>query len=204
MGAEGAHREDGPRRRPQLPDGHVRALLGHHPPGGHLVREERPQLDRHALLHPPAGAGGAAVLGVEERLGHLQGDREEVLGARDQAPAGPTKDVVAMPLAHDTPAEIAQPEIKDWIDGRVEAIPGKTMPAFKVVERDYPNLYNQFCSYGRAVRENGLGAHGTHYASMTSTTRRWRRGPSSVGTTPPTRRWPTPRTPRTSSYSSPR
>ena len=77
---------------------------------------------------------------------------------------GKTPDVVAVPLAHDTPAEIAQPEIKSWIDGEVEAIPGKTMPGIKVVERDYPNLYNQFCSYGRSVRENGLGAHGTHYS----------------------------------------
>ena len=76
---------------------------------------------------------------------------------------GKTKDVVAVPLAHDTPAEIAQPRIESWIDGECEAIPGKTMPGFKVVERDYPNLYKQFCSYGRNVRENGLGAHGTHY-----------------------------------------
>ena len=76
---------------------------------------------------------------------------------------GKTKDVVAVPLAHDSPAEIAQPRIENWIDGECEAIPGKTMPGFKVVERDYPNLYKQFCSYGRGVRENGLGAHGTHY-----------------------------------------
>jgi len=76
---------------------------------------------------------------------------------------GKTRDVVALPLAHDSVAEIAQPEILDWIDGDCEAIPGKTMPSFKVVERDYTNLYNQFCSYGKGVRENGLGAHGTHY-----------------------------------------
>jgi nitrate reductase / nitrite oxidoreductase, alpha subunit len=37
----------------------------------------------------------------------------------------PVRDVVASPLAHDTPAEIAQPEIKDWITGEVEAIPGQ-------------------------------------------------------------------------------
>ena len=77
---------------------------------------------------------------------------------------GKTRDVVALPLAHDSPAEIAQPAIKSWMDGEVEAIPGKTMPGFKVVERDYSKLYEQFCSYGRNVRENGLGAHGTHYA----------------------------------------
>ena len=75
----------------------------------------------------------------------------------------PVKDLVASPLAHDTPAEIAQPEIKDWLKGETEAVPGKTMPALKVVQRDYKNLYNQFIAFGPLVRANGLGAHGTHY-----------------------------------------
>ena len=69
-----------------------------------------------------------------------------------------------MPLAHDTPAEIAQPDMKDWVRGEVDAVPGVTMPGLKVITRDYKNVYNQFISFGRQVRENGLGAHGTHYA----------------------------------------
>ncbi|TDJ67884.1 MAG: nitrate reductase subunit alpha, partial [Planctomycetota bacterium] len=77
---------------------------------------------------------------------------------------GLTPDVIATPLAHDTPAEISQPEMRDWHKGEVEAIPGKTMPDFKVVERDYANLYNQFISFGPGPRKNGLGAHGTHYS----------------------------------------
>jgi len=75
----------------------------------------------------------------------------------------PVKDLVAVPLAHDTPAEIAQAEVQDWRRGEVEAIPGKTMPALTVVSRDYKNLYNQFVSFGPLVRANGLGAHGTSY-----------------------------------------
>jgi nitrate reductase alpha subunit len=75
----------------------------------------------------------------------------------------PMWDVVASPLAHDTPAEIAQPNLLDWKRGEVEAIPGKTMPGLRVVARDYKNLYNQFVSFGPLVRANGLGAHGTHY-----------------------------------------
>ena len=67
------------------------------------------------------------------------------------------------PLAHDTPAEIAQPAMRDWSTGEVEAIPGKTMPALKVVTRNYKDLYRQYISLGPLVRENGLGAHGTHY-----------------------------------------
>lgn len=75
----------------------------------------------------------------------------------------PVEDLVASPLAHDSPAEIAQTEIGDWIDGEVEAIPGVTMPGLKVVRRDYANLYKQFCTFGPAARSGGLGAHGTHY-----------------------------------------
>ncbi len=76
----------------------------------------------------------------------------------------PVKDIVAVPLSHDSPAEIAQTEMKDWIHGEVEAIPGKTMPNFVVIERNYKDLYKRFISYGRSVREKGLGAHGTSYA----------------------------------------
>jgi nitrate reductase alpha subunit len=75
----------------------------------------------------------------------------------------PVEDLVASPLAHDTPAEIAQPEIKDWAIGEVEPIPGKTMPALRVVSRDYANVYRQFIAFGPLARANGLGAHGTQY-----------------------------------------
>jgi nitrate reductase alpha subunit len=75
----------------------------------------------------------------------------------------PVDDLVAAPLAHDSPAEIAQSEVLSWIDGEVEAIPGKTMPGLKIVKRDYANLYKQFCTFGPAARADGLGAHGTHY-----------------------------------------
>ncbi len=74
-----------------------------------------------------------------------------------------TPDLVTTPLAHDSPAEIAQTQIREWIKGEVEAIPGKTMPGMKLVYRDYKNLYRQYISYGPNVRENGIGAHGTKY-----------------------------------------
>ncbi|MEW6073772.1 MAG: nitrate reductase subunit alpha [Planctomycetota bacterium] len=75
----------------------------------------------------------------------------------------PVRELVATPLAHDSPAEIAQEGIADWLGGPGEAIPGRTMPGLKVVTRDYPNLYNQFISFGPLARDGGLGAHGTHY-----------------------------------------
>jgi len=71
----------------------------------------------------------------------------------------PVEDLVASPLAHDTPAEIAQAEIKDWINGECEAIPGKTMPGFKIVTRDYKKLYQKFVALGPGIRD-GIGAHG--------------------------------------------
>ncbi|MCP4005905.1 MAG: nitrate reductase subunit alpha, partial [bacterium] len=73
------------------------------------------------------------------------------------------RDVVATPLAHDTPAEIAQTDMKEWLDGEVEAIPGKTMPGLQVVTRSYKDLYKQYISLGPNVRKNGVGAHGTSY-----------------------------------------
>ncbi|NUP99723.1 MAG: nitrate reductase subunit alpha, partial [Armatimonadetes bacterium] len=75
----------------------------------------------------------------------------------------PIEDVVATPLSHDSPAEIAQPDLADWAAGECAPIPGKTMPGLKVVTRDYKNLYHQYISFGPQVRESGLGAHGTHY-----------------------------------------
>jgi nitrate reductase alpha subunit len=78
--------------------------------------------------------------------------------------SGPVREIVATPLAHDTAAEIAQQDVRDWYRGECEPIPGKTMPSFKVVSRDYRDTYRQFISFGPQARANGLGAHGTHYA----------------------------------------
>jgi nitrate reductase alpha subunit len=76
----------------------------------------------------------------------------------------PVRDIVAAPLAHDTPAEIAQPAIRDWFSGDVDAVPGKTMPNLRVVTRDYSKVYEQFIAFGPLARSGGLGAHGTSYA----------------------------------------
>ena len=75
----------------------------------------------------------------------------------------PQKDVIAAPLAHDTPAEIAQPEVKDWYQGECDPVPGKTMHNLTVVERDYTQIYKKFVALGDKIRTQGLGAHGNHY-----------------------------------------
>jgi nitrate reductase alpha subunit len=73
------------------------------------------------------------------------------------------KDFVCSPLGHDSPAEIAQSKVLDWAKGECEPIPGKTMPAMKLITRDYKNLYNRFISLGPNARNNGIGAHGVHW-----------------------------------------
>jgi nitrate reductase alpha subunit len=76
----------------------------------------------------------------------------------------PVKDVVTLPLGHDTADEIAQSSIKDWYKGECEAIPGKTMHKIAVEERDYTKIYDKFVTLGRNFREKGGGAHGSSYA----------------------------------------
>jgi len=50
---------------------------------------------------------------------------------------GTHKDIVCLPLSHDTADEITQQDVKDWYTGETEAIPGKTMHKLAVEERDY-------------------------------------------------------------------
>ncbi len=71
------------------------------------------------------------------------------------------KDVVALPLLHDTPAELAQAmDVKDWKRGECEPIPGKTMPIFKVVERDFVNTYKKYTALGPLLPKQGNNIKG--------------------------------------------
>ena len=72
----------------------------------------------------------------------------------------PVPDVVMLPLAHDTPDELAQPQVVDWQPGEVEAVPGKTMPKFRVITRDYVHLYDRMMCLGPEVEAKGVAAHG--------------------------------------------
>lgn len=74
------------------------------------------------------------------------------------------EDLVLSPLAHDT-NEIAQAygKVKDWRKGEVEAIPGKTLPNFNFVKRDYPNVYDMWITVGPNIK-NGYGTKGVKIA----------------------------------------
>jgi nitrate reductase alpha subunit len=73
---------------------------------------------------------------------------------------GVEKDIVALPTLHDTPNELAMPDVKDWKKGECDLIPGKTAPSLVVVERDYPSTYKKFTSVGPLLDKLGNGGKG--------------------------------------------
>jgi nitrate reductase alpha subunit len=78
---------------------------------------------------------------------------------------GVRRDVIAAPLLHDTPDELAQPlgEVHDWKAGECEPVPGKTMPKLAVVERDYPATLERWLALGPLVEELGVGVKGVSW-----------------------------------------
>ena len=78
---------------------------------------------------------------------------------------GVRRDVVAVPLQHDTPGETAQPggRVLDWRAGEVEAVPGRTMPNFVAVERDYPAVADKMASIGPLVDRLGVTTKAVTY-----------------------------------------
>jgi nitrate reductase / nitrite oxidoreductase, alpha subunit len=80
---------------------------------------------------------------------------------------GKRRDVIAAPLLHDTPDEIAQPlgEVRDWRAGECEPVPGKTMPKLIVVERDYPNVAAKWSAIGPLVEEAGTQVKGASWVA---------------------------------------
>jgi len=81
---------------------------------------------------------------------------------------GVEKDLVLVPILHDSPAELAQPlDVKDWKKGEVDPIPGKTMPQVTIVERDYPNLYKHFTALGPLLEKLGNGGKGIAWNTTT-------------------------------------
>ncbi len=115
--------------------------------------------DMHPFIHPLSGAVDPVwecrsdwdiYKGIAKSFSEVA---PEVLGVE--------KDVVLVPILHDTPAEIAQAtDVKDWKRGEIDPIPGQTMPQIAVVERDYPNLYKRFTALGPLMSKLGNGGKG--------------------------------------------
>ncbi|MFA7421598.1 MAG: nitrate reductase subunit alpha [Melioribacteraceae bacterium] len=118
--------------------------------------------DMHSFIHPLS----AAIAPVWESKTDWEIFRNIAFATSQLAKTHfnePQKDIVTVPLSHDSPDEITQPTMKDWYLGECEAIPGKTTHKMVIVERDYTKIYDKFISLGPNVREKGLGAHGNHY-----------------------------------------
>lgn len=75
---------------------------------------------------------------------------------------GQRKDIVAMPLQHDSADATAQPggRVLDWKTGECEPIPGKTMPRLVMVDRDYPAIAEKMAALGPMVETVGLTTKG--------------------------------------------
>jgi nitrate reductase alpha subunit len=75
---------------------------------------------------------------------------------------GVRRDVLAVPLGHDTPDECAQPggRALDWAAGECEPVPGVTMPRLAVVERDYPHLAERWRALGPLIDDAGATTKG--------------------------------------------
>ncbi|HLR78426.1 MAG TPA: molybdopterin dinucleotide binding domain-containing protein, partial [Burkholderiaceae bacterium] len=76
-------------------------------------------------------------------------------------------DVVQLPLQHDSPGEVQQPDVRDWKKGECDLIPGVTAPSYIAVERDYPNVYQRFTSLGPLMEKLGNGGKGISWDTKT-------------------------------------
>jgi nitrate reductase alpha subunit len=68
-------------------------------------------------------------------------------------------------MQHDTPGETAQPNgiVRDWKRGDVRGMPGKTMPSFQIVERDYTAIADKLAAVGPLADKLGFTVKNVTY-----------------------------------------
>jgi len=78
---------------------------------------------------------------------------------------GKRHDLVAVPLQHDTPDEMAVPGgiVRDWRAVGQAPSPGRDFPKLVVVERDYPNVAAKMAALGPLPERLGLTTKGTTF-----------------------------------------
>ncbi|MDP3894223.1 nitrate reductase subunit alpha [Nocardioides sp.] len=78
---------------------------------------------------------------------------------------GTRRDVVAVPLLHDTPDAMSNPHgvVQDWKLGECDPVPGVTMPKLVEVERDYPAVGAQMQALGPLLEKLGTTTKGVTY-----------------------------------------
>lgn len=85
-----------------------------------------------------------------------------------QGHLGACRDLVAVPLLHDTPDEMAQPGgvVRDWRRGEVDLIPGTTAPKFVVVDRDYTQIGAKMSALGPLTAKLGMLTKGVPFSPV--------------------------------------
>jgi nitrate reductase / nitrite oxidoreductase, alpha subunit len=78
---------------------------------------------------------------------------------------GVRKDVVAVPLLHDTADAMANPHgaVADWKAGECPPVPGRTMPRLVVVERDYGAIADKMSALGPLMDKLGATTKGVTF-----------------------------------------
>ncbi|MEV6306599.1 nitrate reductase subunit alpha [Actinoplanes sp. NPDC051861] len=78
---------------------------------------------------------------------------------------GVRTDLVAAPLAHDTPDELATPRgrVADWKAGECDPVPGRTMPKLIPVVRDYPATADRMTTLGPLLDTLGATTKGVTF-----------------------------------------
>jgi len=114
--------------------------------------------DMHPFIHPLQ----AAVDPAYESKSDFEIFKAIAKKVQEVAPEilGKETDVVALPLLHDMPTEIAQDQVRDWKKGECDLVPGKTAPAYVAVERDYAAIYDRFTALGPLMDKLGNGGKG--------------------------------------------
>jgi nitrate reductase alpha subunit len=82
-----------------------------------------------------------------------------------RAHLGTRTDVIAAPLMHDTPDELAQPggAALDWARGECRPVPGVTMPRLVTIERDYAAVADKMAAVGPLLDTAGTAVKGASW-----------------------------------------
>ncbi len=89
----------------------------------------------------------------------------KAFSAQAEKHLGVRTDLVASPLAHDTPDEMALPHgrIKDWHADGTRPVPGVNFPKLALVERDYPATAAKMAALGPLASSLGATTKGITY-----------------------------------------
>ena len=116
-------------------------------------------------MHPYVHAFNAAIDPPWEARSDFQvfQDLAERFSEMARTHLGTQTDVIAAPLSHDSPDQMATPHgvVKPWSE--TPKIPGVTMPKLIPVERDYTAVFDKFNAIGPLPEKAGMGTKGVAF-----------------------------------------